>query len=91
MDHLLQLGDGAVGTGHIGLVDDEDVADFQNACLQHLDVVAAAGLDEHGHGVGGADDVDLVLSGTDRLDDDLVLAEGVECLHGVRCRGRQAS
>ena len=41
--------------------------------------------------VGGADDVDFVLADADRLDDDDVLAGGVEHERGVAGRAREAA
>jgi len=84
VDHLSQFLNGSVGPVAVGLVDDENVGDLEDAGFQRLDVVAGARWHEYGDGVGGADDVDFVLPRADGLDDDLVLAEGVHRLHGVR-------
>jgi hypothetical protein len=77
-DHLLELHHGPIGALQVGLVHREKIADLQDAGFEHLDLVAGGGRHEHDHAVGCPDDVDLVLAGTDGLDDDTVLAERIE-------------
>ena len=59
----------------VGLVDDEDVRDLQDAGLDHLHAVAQVGR-EHDHGgVGDGRDLELGLPHPDRLQDHGVEAE----------------
>ena len=51
----------------------------------------APGHERHDRDVGGADDVDLVLADADGLDDDDVLAGGVEDERGFAGRAREAA
>ena len=84
-----QLGGGLVGAGAVGLVDDEDIGDLQDARLDRLDVVAHAGHRHDDHRLRRAHDLDLGLPRADRLDDDDVEASGVERAHGVAGGGGQ--
>ena len=72
-----------VGVGPVGLVDDEDVGDLQDAGFDGLDVVAHARHSDHHHRLRRAHDLDLGLAGADRLDDDCVEAGGVQRADGV--------
>src|SRR5262245_62251824 len=66
--HRAQLADGRVGALAIGLVDDKDIGDFENAGLDRLHIVAHARyLDHHGR-VRRAGNLDLALARADRLD-----------------------
>ena len=80
-----------VGALAVGLVDDEDVGDLHDAGLERLHLVAGAGHQRDDRDVGGADDVHFVLADADRLDDDDVLAGGVEDERGVAGGARQAA
>ena len=84
--HVVQLADGRVGAVAVGLVDDEDVADLQDAGLGGLDAVAHARREQHDRGVGEAGDLDLGLADADGLDQHHVAAGRVE--HPQRLRGR---
>ena len=75
----------------IRLVDHEDVGDLHDPGLERLHLVARAGHERHDRDVGGADDVDFVLADADGLDEDDVLAGGVEDERGVGGRARQAA
>ena len=81
--------DGPVGALAVGLVDDEDVGDLHDAGLERLHFVARAGNERDDRHVGGADDVDLVLADADGLDDDDVLAGGVEHERDFAGRARE--
>ena len=70
----------------IGLVDDEDVGDLHDAGLHRLHIVAGAGHEHDDRHVRGRDDVHFVLADADGLDDDDVLAGGVEDERGVAGR-----
>ena len=81
----------AVGALAVGLVDDEDVGDLHDAGLDRLHVVAGAGHEHDDRDVRRADDVHFVLADADGLDDDDVLARGVEDQRRVARRARQAA
>src|SRR3546814_3274289 len=58
------------GTRPVGLVDDEDVGDLEEAGLARLDSVAPAGVHDDDGRVSSAGDVHLDLPDADRLHDD---------------------
>src|SRR5438309_5388396 len=89
LEHLAEIAHGAIRTLPIGLVDAEQVGDFQDARLDRLDVVAQAGHHHHHGGVSQAADLHLVLADTHRLDDDDVLAHRVEDADAVAGGARQ--
>ena len=66
------------------LVDHEDIGNLQNARFEHLDAVAAAGLQRNDRRLCEFGNFDLGLSDTDGFDDDDVLAECVHQQHRVR-------
>jgi hypothetical protein len=68
--HGLEVGDRPVRVGPVGLGDDVDVGDLEDAGLDRLDVVAQAGGGDDDRRVRRARDVDLVLAHADRFDDD---------------------
>ncbi len=70
----------------VGLVDDEDVGNLENAGLEQLHRVAAAGLKCDDCRVGEFGDFDLGLADADRLDDDDVQPERIH--EGSRVAGR---
>ena len=80
-----------IGAFAVGLVHDEDVGNLHDAGLERLHFVAGAWHERHDRDVGRADDVHFVLADADRLDDDDVLAGGVEHERGVAGRARQAA
>ena len=68
----------------VGLVDDEHVADLEQAGLARLDRVAPTGSDDDDRRVGGTGDRNLHLTDADRLDEDPRVAGGVEHAHRMR-------
>ena len=80
-----------IGALAIGLVDDEDVGDLHDAGLERLHLVAGARHERDDRDVGGADDVDFVLADADGLDEDDVLAGGVEDQRDFAGGARQAA
>ena len=81
--------DGHVRALSVRLVDGEDVGDLEDPGLDRLDVIThARNQDDHG-GVRDAHHLDLVLTYTDGLDDDLVKAHGVQDPHDVVGRATQ--
>ena len=78
VEHAVEFGDEGIGTGAVGLVDDEDVGDLEDAGLEGLDGIAHAGDGDDDGGVGGGGDIDLILTGADGLEDDDIVAGGVE-------------
>ena len=91
MQHLDQLGLHALGAVAVGLVDDEHVGDLEQPRLHHLHRVARLGHQDDHDRVGEPHDVELGLPDADRLDEDVVHAEGVEQAHDVARRARQAA
>src|SRR5512133_3294673 len=77
-EHGGQFAGGPVGTVTVGLVDHEDIPDFQDAGFDGLDIVSQPRYHDHTGGMGGLDDVHLVLAHTDGLDDDDLHAQ---CIH----------
>ncbi len=75
----------------IGLVDDEDVGNLHDPGLQRLHIVSRTGHQRDNRDVGRPDDIHLVLANAHRLDDDRVLAGGVEHQRRVAGRPRQAA
>ena len=81
-----EVAPGMVGAVAVGLVDDEDVADLQDAGLGRLDAVAHPGREQHEGGVGERGDLDLACPTPTVSTSDHVAAGGVE--HPDRLRGR---
>ena len=67
-----------VSAGQIGLVDHDNVGDFELAGLFPLQLVAGLGLYEDNDDVGDFADRRVSLSGSDGLDDDGIESEAVE-------------
>ncbi len=64
-----------VGALSIGLVDDDDVGDFQQARLGRLYRVARTGVEDHDRRVGDRGDLDFGLPDPDRLQHDQVVGQ----------------
>ena len=64
--------------GPVGLGDDMDVRDLEDAGLDRLNVVAQAGGGDDDRRVRGARDVDFVLAHANRFDDDDLVPGRVE-------------
>ena len=75
---------GNVCAGQVGLVDHVDIGDLEQSGLDRLDAVAEAGHRDREHAVGRRGDLDVGLSGADRLQDDA--AEPVMIEHGTEVR-----
>ncbi len=87
LQHRAQV---VAGLGHarpVGLVDDEDVGDLQQAGLVGLHAVSPPRVHHHHGGIGGGRDLHLDLAHPDRLDHHPRKAGRVE--HPQRLRGRQ--
>ena len=82
-------GHGPVRIGPVGLGDDVDIRDLEDARLDRLDVVAQAGRGHDDRRVRRARDVDLVLADADRLDDDDLVARGIEDVDGIERAARE--
>src|SRR6266550_245377 len=90
-EHLREIARGVVRTGTVRLVHDEHVGDLEDARLDRLDVVAES---RHGHqadGIDDADDIDLLLTHADGLDENDVGTEGIEHVDDARRRAREAA
>ena len=77
--------------GVIHLVDRDHVRDLHDPGLQRLHRVARAGHEHEDDGVRDAGHLDLALPRADRLDEDDVLAGGVEQKHGLQRRLGEAA
>ena len=91
LQHHLQVAHGPVGIGTVGLVDDKEIADFEDAGLDRLDIVTESRHHDDDGGVGNADDIDLVLADADGLDDDDVPAGGIEDADDIVGRAGEAA
>src|SRR5690606_26972154 len=90
-EQRLQLRDGGVRAGQVGLVHNEDLRDLHEAGLHRLDLVAATGVRDQDGRAGGRRNLDLVLPGTDRLDDHHVETGRVHHVDHAGRRLRQAA
>ena len=86
---MAEIAHRAVGAVAVGLVDDEDVGDLEDAGLGRLDPVAHARGEEDEGGVGGVRHLDLGLPDPHGLDEHDVAAGRVEHPQGLRRRPRQ--
>ena len=78
VEHQLEIAPSVAGAGMVGLVDDEDVPDLQQARLVGLDRISHARRHHDHRGVRGRGDVDLHLSDPDGLDHDGGEPDGIE-------------
>src|ERR1700676_2372453 len=76
--HGMELLFQSVGALAIGLIQNEDVADFHQAGFHVLDVVAKAGNEDDEDAIREAHDVDLVLADSDGFDKHLALPRRIE-------------
>src|SRR5689334_9568906 len=90
-EHQLQLVSQPVGAWAIRLVDDEDVGDLHEPCLQRLYRVTRFWYEHDDARVRGARDVQLTLANADRLDEYLLDSKGVEHVGDLTRRGRQTA
>ena len=70
----------------VALVDGDHVGDLHDPGLERLDRVARARHEDEQDGVGDPDHLDLALPGADRLEEEQVLAGGVEHERGLQRR-----
>ena len=94
VEHALEVAAGVVGARAVGLVDDEDVGDLEQARLVGLHGVAPARVHDHDGGVGGAGHLHLDLAHADGLDQHPRPAGGVEARarpRGWRATGRRGA
>ena len=75
VEHAAQVAAHLIGAVAVGLVDDVEVADLEDAGLRRLDAVAHPRGEEDDRGVGLAGDLDLALADADGLDQDDVEPE----------------
>jgi len=64
-----QLSGGALGSAQIRLVDEDNVRRLQKTSFCRLDIVSPARMQDDHHGMGDADDLNLRLTHSDRLDE----------------------
>ena len=91
VEHLLEVAPGLAHARPVGLVDDEDVGDLEEAGLVGLHRVAPARGDDDDRGVGGRRDLDLHLADADGLDDHDPDARRAEQPDGVGHGQRQTA
>ena len=88
------FGGGALGARDVvavGLVDGDHVGDLDDALLDALQVVAAAGEQQHEEEIDHVGDGDLRLADADRLDDDDVEAGRLAQRHRLARLARDAA
>ena len=83
--------EGAFGALAVGLVDHHDVGDLDKPGFHRLDVVAETGRSDHHAHVGDLGHVDFALAGADRLEQDGILAGGIEPIDDAHRRRAQAA
>ena len=81
----------AIGAGTVRLVDHEHVGDLHHSCLEGLNVVAHAGDEQQGGGIGQARDLDFVLAHAHSLDQHHLAAGRLEDSHDVVRGGGKAA
>ena len=90
LEHLEDLLHDSVRSVAVGLVHDEEVRDLHEPRLDGLNVVAHTRRQDDDARLGEAEDFHLVLAHADRLDENVVVPGGVEHVHGVGRRAREA-
>ena len=75
LELLIEIGDGLVGSGQVGLINYDDGDDFRDAGFFPLELVAGLRLNDEDYGIGHAADGRVGLAGADRLYKDTVKAE----------------
>src|ERR1700730_16323091 len=73
--HSTELHHHPVVALQIGLVNDEDIGDLEDACLDHLHAVAKVRCEDHDGGVGDGRDLELRLADADGFQDHLFEAK----------------
>ena len=89
--HLAHVVRGLPRLGMVGLVDRDQVGDLHDPGLERLHRVAGSGHQHEDDGVGDREHADVALAGADRLEEDDVLARGVEQEQRLQRRFRQAA
>ena len=82
-EHLFKVAASLSKSGAIGLVDDEDIGDFQEPSLVRLHRVTPTRIGHHDRRVGRRGDVHLHLAHTNGLDDGESEVRRAEHAHGV--------
>ena len=72
---LRHIGDGLIGSGQIGFIDDDQVGNFQNTGLFPLQFVAGLRLQNENDDVRHVTNRDVSLAGSDGFDKDAIEAE----------------
>ena len=90
-DHGPQLPHQCLSAVAITLVDNEDVADLQDASLGGLDPVTHARRQQDEHCIGRFCHLELGLAHPDSLHDHGVKTCRIECPQRLRCGGRKAA
>ena len=91
IDHVPDLAHGAISAIAICLIDDEDVADLQDARFRSLNAIPHARRQQYQRRVGRRGNLDLRLPDTHGLDDRDIETCGVENTQYLRGRGREAA
>ena len=89
--HVLQLGDGAIRSRRIGLVDHDDVRRFHDSGLHRLQFVAITGHQRQDYRIGDLGYLNLALPDADGLDQNHVLAHRVHDVHCVVSHSAQSA
>jgi len=83
VEHSLQGANRILGLRAVGLVDDEDVGDLQDAGLDRLHIVPQSGRLHDQGGLRLMGDIHFALARADRLDENGVEAGGIQRADGV--------
>ena len=84
IEHHIDLADDFIGSVEIALINDEQVADLEDTCLDGLNIIAHPRNQDDHRRVSCLDNIDFRLTDTDGLDDDDVLSKSIHRLDDVR-------
>ncbi len=83
LHHRADLAAKLVGHRVIGLVDDEDVGNLHDSGFEHLNRIAAPGLQCHDRGLCELGDCNFTLTDSDRFDQHQIETKGVHQQHRI--------
>ncbi len=90
-DHVANLAGRTFSTITVGLVDHEQITDFENARLRRLDSVTHTRRKQHDHRIRNRDHLDLTLSDAHGFDEYDIATGSIEHTQCLRCRPRKTT